>query len=231
MPLESDESTEATTRRQAMTWAEGDAPDVASPGKYTPSARARSGRRVVFAGGVLLVALLAALALPLLQDDQREATAARDSVAALPDAAAAAECSLQTYMPDGGGDHTEGRVRYSTNPPTSGKHHPAASQDGVYEPGDPPLLTQSVHALEHGRINIQYRAGLPASTVAELEELYEEPGAYHTLLFENQTKMPYALAATAWGQLLGCEQVTPAALDAVRAFQATYVDKGPEFVP
>ncbi len=42
--------------------------------------------------------------------------------------------------------------------------------------------------------------------------------------------MPYAVAATAWTQMLGCRQMNDKVFDALRAFRARYVDKGPELV-
>jgi hypothetical protein len=43
--------------------------------------------------------------------------------------------------------------------------------------------------------------------------------------------MPYAVAATAWGHLLGCPTMNDQVFDAVRAFWKNYVDKGPEIIP
>lgn len=92
-------------------------------------------------------------------------------------------------------------------------------------------LTQSVHSLERGRVNIQYRPGLSPRTLAQLETLAEEDEAYHVLLFENETAMPFEVAATAWTKMLGCPKFSTATFDAVRAFRAEYVDKGPAFLP
>ena len=54
---------------------------------------------------------------------------------------------------------------------------------------------------------------------------------HHLLLYENQTDMPFAVAATAWDHMLGCPDVNDRVYDAIRAFTATFVDKGPEIVP
>ena len=43
--------------------------------------------------------------------------------------------------------------------------------------------------------------------------------------------MPFAVAATAWDQLLGCQKMNDKVFDAIRAFTATYIDQGPEVVP
>ena len=153
---------------------------------------------------------------------------------ALIPAARAAGCKLAQPPIEGSG-HVSETVRYKTNPPTSGSHDPVAAQDGLYAAGNPPDGEQSVHALEHGRINIQYPPGLETRRVDQLETLYDEevkgqPG-YHTLVFENQTRMDGQVAATGWGRSLTCPQFNDRVFDAVRAFRNERVDKGPEFIP
>jgi hypothetical protein len=121
---------------------------------------------------------------------------------------------------------------YNTNPPTSGDHNPVWYDDGVYAPGDTPKLGQLVHTLEHGRIDVQYRPGAPSRRVAQLEALLaEQSNGYHMLLFQNATAMKYAVAATAWGHLLGCPTINDQVFDALRTFRERYVDKAPEQVP
>jgi hypothetical protein len=121
---------------------------------------------------------------------------------------------------------------YNSNPPTSGTHFPAWYPDGVYAPGTTDNLGMLVHALEHGRVELQYKPGIPAATVSRLKGLVDElDGGYHLLLFENRTEMPYAVAASAWGHLIGCPTMNEAVFDALRAFRNNYVDKGPETVP
>ena len=121
---------------------------------------------------------------------------------------------------------------YETNPPTSGNHFPEWYEDGVYEAGDVPQLGMLVHTLEHGRINVQYRPGTPAETVAELEALLaEQSDGYHMLLYENTTGMDAAVAATTWGHSLTCPEMNDEVFDAIRTFRAEYIDQGPEDVP
>jgi uncharacterized protein DUF3105 len=149
-------------------------------------------------------------------------------------AAKAAGCVVQ-HPPIEGRSHENKEFTeadYKTNPPTSGNHFPEWYDDGIYKPGDSPHLGMLVHTLEHGRIDVQYRPGTPQSTVEGLEALLnEQDDGYHMLLFQNQTKMPYAVAATAWGQLLGCKTMSPKVYDAIRTFRERYIDKGPEQVP
>jgi len=149
-------------------------------------------------------------------------------------AARAAGCTLEN-PPDQGVEHEQREFTeadYNSNPPTSGTHFPTWYEDGVYAPGTTPELGRLVHALEHGRIEIQYKPGMPAATVGRLEKLVDQlDSGYHMLLFENATKMPYEIAATAWGHLLGCPKMNDQVFDALRAFRKNYVDKGPETVP
>ena len=95
-------------------------------------------------------------------------------------------------------------VTYKTNPPTSGNHNPEPSQDGVYDPGNTPSPEHYVHSLEHGRIELQYKKGSPQRTIDTLTAIFNEPvngsPGYHALVFENNTGMPAAVAATAWGR-------------------------------
>ena len=149
-------------------------------------------------------------------------------------AARAAGCTLEN-PPEQGVEHEQREFTeadYNSNPPTSGTHFPTWYEDGVYAPGTTPELGRLVHALEHGRIEIQYQPGMPAATVGRLEKLVDQlDSGYHMLLFENATKMPYEVAATAWGHLLGCPKMNDQVFDALRAFRKNYVDKGPETVP
>ena len=120
---------------------------------------------------------------------------------------------------------------YKTNPPTSGNHNPDWYEDGIYAPGDTPNLGKTVHPLEHGRIEIQYKPGTPKSTVAQLEALLaENDDGYHMLLFENTTGMNAAVAATAWTHSVTCPEMNDKVFDAFRTFRARYIDKGPERV-
>jgi uncharacterized protein DUF3105 len=149
-------------------------------------------------------------------------------------AAKAAGCTVSNPRVEGAGHDAREYTAadYRTNPPTSGTHAPDWYEDGVYAPGTTPQLGMLVHALEHGRIDLQYKPGTPAATVARLETLVGElDGGYHMLLFQNETDMPYQVAATAWGHLLGCPKMSDKVFDALRAFRSNYIDKGPETVP
>lgn len=150
-------------------------------------------------------------------------------------AAKTAGCTLKTY-PSEGREHTTAKVNYKTNPPTSGNHNPVPAEDGIYDTNNAPEIGNSVHSLEHGRIEIQYKPGTPKATIDQLETLGSEKlqfgtDAYHVLVFQNQTNMPAAVAATAWTQSLTCPKMDDGVFDAIRDFRTQYTDKGPELIP
>jgi hypothetical protein len=81
--------------------------------------------------------------------------------------------------------------------------------------------------MEHGRILIQYDPELPESEQLELRGLYDE--MYSGALIFPNPDMPYAVAAVAWQNLLGCKRYKAAAtLDAIRAFGIENFGEGPE---
>jgi hypothetical protein len=142
----------------------------------------------------------------------------------------------RAWLPNFGQQHTTATFHYRTNPPTSGPHNPTWAHDGDYVGKTVPPVGMLVHPLEHGRVEIQYRAGTPLKEQHQLETLLTEPipgqaVGFDQLVFQNPTGMPYAVAATACHHLLGCPTFNDRVFDALRAFRAQYVNKGPETVP
>ena len=206
----------------------------------------RKKRLGIVGGGVLAVAAVVAVVFLLVGgggDDDGGGSGGNSSVSEvkapsqgnennLEVAAEAAGCKVTNHKSEGRG-HTTETVKYNTNPPTSGSHDPTWSEDGEYDSA--PDVEQSVHALEHGRINFQYKPGSPANRIGQLKSVFNEEtkgtSGYHSLLFPNQTSMTAAVAATAWTKSLTCPQWNDQVYDAMRAFRKQYVDKGPEFIP
>jgi hypothetical protein len=140
---------------------------------------------------------------------------------------------------DLGGEHVTEDVplsTYNTNPPSSGTHDPIPAQDGVYPAGSSPPHEAWLHSLEHGRIVFQYQPGTSQEQIDTLRALTQEPvlgapGGYHTLVMQNNTEMPYAFAAVNWTRFLGCQELSPASIDAMRLFREEFTDDAPERVP
>jgi Protein of unknown function (DUF3105) len=210
--------------------------------------RAERNRRLQIVGGVMLgIAVIAGIAVAVVAGsgggggDEPKATGAKNpQVAAVPiparkttdlfAAAKAAGCTVKTF-PSEGRTHITGQGHYKTNPPTSGNHNPVPAADGDYSGQQTPAKENYVHTLEHGRIEFQYRPGTPARVIGQMRTLFNEGGAYHSLLFENNTNMPYEVAATAWTHLIGCPTANDKVWDALRAFRVRYTDQAPEQIP
>jgi hypothetical protein len=150
----------------------------------------------------------------------------------------ASGCEFKTFTSEGRThlpSDTAVNNSYKTNPPTSGNHRPTPAADGPYAPGNSPDKENFVHTLEHGRIELQYAPTASKAVRDQLHTLFTEPNkgapSYHELLFQNNTNMPYEVAATAWTHLIGCKTVTPKTWDALRAFRDRFTDKGPELIP
>jgi hypothetical protein len=212
--------------------------------------KASSKRRMqLVAGAVLGVAAIAAVIAAVVSmggNDDKTKSGDQLATAAIParkitnfdEAVKASGCTFKTF-PSEGRTHlpsdTAVNNNYKTNPPTSGNHRPTPAEDGVYAPGDTPAKENFVHTLEHGRIEIQYAPGTSEHVQDQLNALFNEKNkgveGYHMLLFQNNTNMPYAVAATAWTHLLGCKTMNPQVFDAIRAFRDRFTDKGPELIP
>jgi hypothetical protein len=198
--------------------------------------------RLVQAGiGALLLAAIA-VAVVLVTGGDEEGASAEVTLPArqetdLQAAVRAAGCEFREVRSQGQRHLEPGGTfdRYNSNPPTSGPHDPIQAEDGIYPPGQTPRKEAWVHTLEHGRIILQYRPGLPAARVQQLEALFNEPNrgepGYHMVLMENNTDMEYAVAAVAWTAYVGCERVTDRTWDAFRAFRDRYTDQAPELIP
>jgi hypothetical protein len=213
--------------------------------------KAASKRRLqLVAGGVLglvaLGAVVAAIATSGGGGDSKADSGAAYGSAAIParkisnfnQAVTASGCEFKSY-PSEGRTHlpsdTAVNDKYKTNPPTSGNHRPTAAQDGAYEAGNSPAKENFVHTLEHGRIELQYSPKASTTVRNQMAALFNEKNkgvaGYHMMLFENNTDMPYEVAATAWTHIIGCKTVNDKTWDALRAFRDRFVDKGPEVIP
>jgi hypothetical protein len=194
-------------------------------------------RRLGMAAGLVLgVAAVAAIVVAVTAGGGGSKSTKAPANRVLQAKAQAAGCTVRTF-PSEGRTHTTDKVTYKTNPPTSGNHYPTPASDGIYDPGGTPPVGRLVHALEHGRVQYQYKAGTPADVRAQLEALIKQkgingrPGGYNQLLYENTTKMPYAVAATAWTHMIACQTFNGTkTLDALRAFRDQYTDQAPELI-
>ena len=200
--------------------------------------QARRTRRLRYAvGGAAALVAVIIVAIVVVIGSRSSPPIPAQQTADLTTAAAAAGCQVKTYPYDNTADRAHvpdgTKVPYKTNPPSFGPHYATPASDGNYVGQATPPTGNLVHALEHSRIEIQYRPGLPAREVGQLETLFNQsaggygPGQYE-LLFQNATGMPYAVAAAAWAHTLTCPTFNPRVFDALRAFRVAFTLKGPE---
>src|SRR3954447_24116349 len=106
-----------------------------------------------------------------------------------------------------------------TNPPVTGRFSERVwTADGSYVGKRQPRLEATIHALFHGRVLFQYRPGLAERDLGALDRLTRaDPD--RVLLFENQTGMHAAVAATAYLSVMTCPRVDRPAVGALAAFR------------
>ena len=152
-------------------------------------------------------------------------------------AAAAAGCKLSTVKATSR-EHTTSlsdRVKYSTNPPTSGKHYQIPAQDGIY--GDAPQDEELVHAQEHGRVIFWVKPSAPKDVRANIRSLPGRGRPVPDVPRAAREDAVLRLAATAWdadpapngtGELMTCTKVDDKTYDALAAFRDEHRSQGPE---
>lgn len=198
------------------------------------AAAAKRKRLVQIVSGVAIAAAIIVAVVLVVAGGNKDAK--RDSHA-LVAAAKAAGCVVRSFPSEGREHVTQPltEANFKTNPPTSGNHNPVPAQDGIYAPGNEPAIEHWVHTLEHGRVFFQYKPGTSAARIAQLTTLFNEPvlgkSGYHSVLMENNTNMPFAVAGVAWRHYVGCPKFTDASIPALRDFRNVYVDTAPEQIP
>lgn len=131
------------------------------------------------------------------------------------------------------------KVKWNSNPPTSGPHYGQWALWGAYD--RPVPLTMSTHNLEHGGIVMHYGPKVPAAEVDKLRAFYrEDPNA---MLLAPLPTMGDKIVLSAWyfdeskanqnnyygeGQQAKCTTVDTAAFE---SFRDTFRYKGRERIP
>lgn len=191
------------------------------------------------AAGVVVLALIAAVAVVI-----RNQIAASD-ITKIGVSVAAAKCDAMTKDPvTGVSDHVgpgtktpnETTVKYSTIPPSSGKHFavPITPARAFYTAADRPALETLVHNLEHGYTIVWYDESTPKAQQDELKKLaplaqddkYAGPKFIVSAWDQSRGAFPAGkhIAMSHWGAKNGhrqlCGQVSGAAI-------ASFVEKNP----
>jgi len=147
----------------------------------------------------------------------------------LPDRGAEEWVSQVESFDSEGRDHVEygSEVAYAQSPPLSGDHWGGAVDAGFY--AETPELPRLVHALEHGAVVVYYN---PANVTPEAEASLRAWAGNHDGTYSSVVAVPnpnenprgdYVL--TAWTHRLVLGEYDA---EAVRAFAAEYLGRGPE---
>jgi hypothetical protein len=161
----------------------------------------RRSKLLIFGGtGVVLAALVTAVAIPVSQEARKQSSL---------QAAAKAPIQGVVEYQDLGREHLETPIAYEQTPPVGGNHHPAWQNCGVYT--EPVVNEHAVHSLEHGSVWISYDTSLPDADVAKLADRAEGEGYVLVSPVQGQ-KSP--VVVTAWGYQLGVERADDERIDA-----------------
>jgi hypothetical protein len=181
--------------------------------------------------------------------DEREGTAPPPiQFGDLQESAQQAGCQLRLDLPDEGNNHFTDEAQgdkpgaYQTVPPTSGDHYGANAEDGTGAFADGaylerPPIARAVHSMEHGRVEIHYDPDLPEEQQLALKGVFDEDPDGMLLFPDGEApyapndNTQYAVAVTAWRQLVVCPEYNETVLDVIRNFRDTYRGNGPEAVP
>jgi hypothetical protein len=111
------------------------------------------------------------------------------------------------------------------NPPVNFPAGADPARAGHYD--EAPATAALTAALRAGLVVIQFRAGLDEQSVEELKTIQKAVPA-GTILTPNATDMPYDVAATAYGRLLGCDEFTDRVVEAIQLFRGRWIGSGPD---
>jgi hypothetical protein len=139
----------------------------------------------------------------------------------------AAGCTVETFASQGRQhvQELEKGFEYNSFPATSGPHYPTPAIWNIYT--DPVDQIRVVHNLEHGGIVVQYGDKVPAETVAQITNWYDNSDR-SGILVAPLPALGDKVALTAWTHLATCPGFDQKAVD---AFTDAHRYKGPERFP
>jgi hypothetical protein len=121
-------------------------------------------------------------------------------------------------------ENPRGRRAGISRPPAGGPpSRPVA--DGLYS--SPRQRDGLVGALRRGVVVIQYEHVLPAAQLELLRRAFA-PARPRRVVTPDGSGMPFKVAATAWGRLMGCSKVDARVVAALTRFAQRYAGRGPE---
>lgn len=77
---------------------------------------------------------------------------------------------------------------------------------------------------------VQYRPGLSGTEIERLRRAFGSRAALR-IVTPDATAMPYVVAGTAWGRLIGCRRLDASVMSALSRFAVRYQGLGPDARP
>jgi len=179
------------------------------------SRRSTRGAVVTYAAGWLVAAaVIVAVLLAVLDGEEPEEVLVPPVYETqLAEAAREAGCELRRARP---GERL--------NPPVAGGIGALPARPGFYD--ESPGTSALVAALREGVVVIQFR-DLDGSAI-DLLRTVQAAIPEGTIVAPNETRMPFAVAVTAYRRLLGCRDLSDASVDAIQLFRGRFVGSGPD---
>ena len=129
--------------------------------------------------------------------------------------------TIETFSQAGVNQHTSETQQYPTTPAVSGPHAPQPSACGVINQPIPP--GNSVHALEHGAVGINYGPDLELDVIKEIEALV---GDYEENVFSAPLEgMEAPIVVSSWSRLMPLDSYDEGV---VKEYIEAFAGKGPE---
>ncbi|WP_370587943.1 DUF3105 domain-containing protein [Trichocoleus sp. FACHB-591] len=117
------------------------------------------------------------------------------------------------------------KVKYNSNPPTSGPHYAIWAQWGIHAKA--PLDERLVHNLEHGGVIISYKPEqIQGQALEQIKAQVRDLSKNNPrIILTPRPNLDTAIALTAWGYLQKLDRYDPSA---VTAFYNAHIARGPE---
>lgn len=117
------------------------------------------------------------------------------------------------------------KIKYNSNPPTSGPHHDTPAAWGIYNQA--PIDEQLVHNLEHGGIVISYHPKqIQAKELKKLRQQTEQLSKINPrIILTPRVNLDAKIAVTAWGYL---QKLKTYDSKQIEAFYNAHIARGPE---
>ena len=129
--------------------------------------------------------------------------------------------TIETFSQAGVNQHTSEVQQYPTTPAVSGPHAPQPSACGVI--GQPIPAGNSVHALEHGAVGINYGPEVELDVIKEIEALV---GEYEENVFSAPLAgMESPIVVSSWSRLMKLDSYDESV---VKEYIDAFAGKGPE---